>query len=651
MHRESPTPSFPPVPSPGSDPPARPPPLSPGRPPPALTTESARCGSVRREKALVSTFMVAQLKVCLRELRLPVGGNKANLAGRLQQALDGTATTYGGRMAPLDQAKVEGVVEAEAAKYGHRYSRSSPFLDQAMFDEMIRKESLKVRIVDPKVLQGTDQSGPMRCFCGQNYAQPNVGPTCSQCGCRQHLACMGLEMSGKNLKAPIVCEQCRARAVDPFWEPVPAASGGWNTPFRSAKLARQRQAYGPMVVSRVFELTRAQKTLLLSHPDKYQINVYCVQLQDEVPFRFLWPGHTQIHVNGTLHTNIKLGNYSKPGKRERDKPVNIAPLCKQGSNTVHVQGGEGSKAAYVVLVALAQKVPFERVRALAQRPQGGVADSLKRVEAIMKIGTDPDDEDVVSTSTIVPLKCPLSAMAIQVPARFTVCSHVKAFDLDTFLQMNAGTRKWQCPYCMKSSQPKDLQVDMYLKKVIDTVAKLEGEEITEVEVDPEAKWRPCRDGKPGGGKFFGIEEEVSADDLRQSLQKTEEDAATKKRVLGESSDEEELSEGAEMRAAAAAAAKLKRPKVHPQAVIELSDSEDEAPTSAPGAARARAPPSGGGGAAATLARRMQTVNAARIMTNMGAMPLRPGQSLQGNPIPPALVAYLGQHGLPVIEID
>ena len=127
--------------------------------------------------------MVAQLKACLRALRLPVGGNKASLAGRLQQALDGTATTYGGRAAPLDQAQVERVVEAEAAKYANRYSRrSAPFLGQAMLDEMTRKESLKVRIVDPKVLQGTDQSGPMRCFCGQNYAQPNVGPTCSQCG-------------------------------------------------------------------------------------------------------------------------------------------------------------------------------------------------------------------------------------------------------------------------------------------------------------------------------------------------------------------------------------------------------------------------------------------------------------------------------------
>lgn len=71
------------------------------------------------------------------------------------------------------------------------------------------------------------------------------------------------------------------------------------------------------------------------------------------------------------------------------------------------------------------------------------------------------DNDIVATSSIMSLKCPLSTLRINVPCRSTVCTHNQCFDALSFLQLQEQAPTWQCPICNKSVTFAALEVDEY----------------------------------------------------------------------------------------------------------------------------------------------------------------------------------------------
>lgn len=135
----------------------------------------------------------------------------------------------------------------------------------------------------------------------------------------------------------------------------------------------------------------------------------------------------------------------------------------------------------------------------------------------------------------VTLRDPLSATRMRRPARYTGCQGLVSFDLDTFLQMAAQSRKWTCPICKASGPPGLLREDSYLgaivsvlevcvlpsfqscpqhtsqilvkvgrrgkrvlrcKNALPFVSQAEGlSEVTEVEVEPDGKWRARNSGE------------------------------------------------------------------------------------------------------------------------------------------------------------
>jgi hypothetical protein len=58
---------------------------------------------------------------------------------------------------------------------------------------------------------------------------------------------------------------------------------------------------------------------------------------------------------------------------------------------------------------------------------------------------DDDDDDIEVSHTRVPLRCTLSGVRMNTPARFADVPGLSCFDLDTFLSMASRSRKWQCP--------------------------------------------------------------------------------------------------------------------------------------------------------------------------------------------------------------
>ena len=46
---------------------------------------------------------------------------------------------------------------------------------------------------------------------------------------------------------------------------------------------------------------------------------------------------------------------------------------------------------------------------------------------------------------------PISKVRIKYPVRGKKCEHLQCFDLQTYLNSNIHCKKWQCPYCGKST--------------------------------------------------------------------------------------------------------------------------------------------------------------------------------------------------------
>lgn len=77
------------------------------------------------------------------------------------------------------------------------------------------------------------------------------------------------------------------------------------------------------------------------------------------------------------------------------------------------------------------------------------------------------DADIVATSTVMSLKCPLSTLRIQIPCRSLSCTHNQCFDAASFLELQQQGPTWTCPVCNKSASFESLQIDEYVSSHID----------------------------------------------------------------------------------------------------------------------------------------------------------------------------------------
>ena len=112
------------------------------------------------------------------------------------------------------------------------------------------------------------------------------------------------------------------------------------------------------------------------------------------------------------------------------------------------------------------------------------------------------DADIVATSTIMSLKCPLSTLRIDMPCRSTVCTHNQCFDALSFLQLQEQAPTWTCPVCNKIISFEALQVDQYVAhlvmgpylenpncfRYVNDILKSVPISIEQIMIEPDGKW-------------------------------------------------------------------------------------------------------------------------------------------------------------------
>ncbi|ONI23936.1 hypothetical protein PRUPE_2G216700 [Prunus persica] len=381
-------------------------------------------------KGKLASFRIKELKDVLTQLGLPKQGRKQDLVERILALVSGEETS---NTRHLSKEKfIEKKEVAEIINEAYRKMQIVPSTDSAS-KEQSGSDTCSVK---PKkeVKNFSDTNAKICCPCGSSLStEAMIQCVDPRCQVQQHIHCVIIPEKTTDCNLPVrplfFCEMCRLKRADP--------------------------ANPTQNVEKTFQLSRANKDLL--QDNEYDVQAWCMLLNDSVPFRMQWPQFADLQVNGMSVRTVNRPEHQLLGANGRDDGalvLNLIPKEEDGEL-------------------------FEDALARVCRCIGG---------GPAKAPEDSDsDLEVISDSVSVNLRCPMSGCRMKVAGRFKPCVHMGCFDLDTFVELNQRSRKWQCPVCLKNYSLEDIIIDRYFNRITMMMLKC-GEDITEINVKPDGSW-------------------------------------------------------------------------------------------------------------------------------------------------------------------
>lgn len=456
---------------------------------------ASRC----KEKLL--TFRLKELKDVLSRVRLARHGKKQVLIERIMALLSppdqqGYKCNGGGlKKHTVDMEEVAKIIDDIFRKM-----QGSGAPDLASKARNVQKSQAIVH--NEKYDEPSLPETRTRCPCGSSIDDGTmIQCDDNKCGVWQHLSCVVIpEKAGEEVQTEIpsifYCEVCRINRADPFCETMahPVLPTRLTTSFVSGEGSSPLQN-----VEKPFVLTRSDRDLL-QRPG-YDLQVWCILLNDTVLFRMQWPQYADLRVNGV---NVRVTNRPGPqllGFNGRDDSAGIIAYSREGTNKVSLSAYDARQ--FCMGVRIVKRRTSEQVLRLVPHETEGepLEEALARVRRCIGGGgslensEDGDsDLEVVSDSVTVNLRCPMSGSRIRVAGRFKPCEHMGCFDLQSLIELTQHTRKWQCPICLKNFSLENIVIDQYFSRIA-SVMKNYPEDVCEVEVKPDASWRPKLEGE------------------------------------------------------------------------------------------------------------------------------------------------------------
>ena len=165
-----------------------------------------------------------------------------------------------------------------------------------------------------------------------------------------------------------------------------------------------------------------------------------------------FPYQSELKVNGgDVKANLR-GLKNKPGST---RPVDITDSLRLRPNS-YVNNIEFTYALtrepYFLVLYLCETPTIEQ---LVKK----ITNKIPAEAVVTEISNKANDPDVVATSQVLSLKCPLSYMRLSKPCRGSSCSHNQCFDAISYLQLQEQGPQWLCPICNKSVPFNQLAVD------------------------------------------------------------------------------------------------------------------------------------------------------------------------------------------------
>ncbi|CAH8386059.1 unnamed protein product [Eruca vesicaria subsp. sativa] len=439
-------------------------------------------------KEKLSSFRIKELKDVLTQLGLSKQGKKQDLVERIMALLsDGQAVRL--------LSKKNAVAREEVAKLVDDTYRK---MQVSGASDLASKGQVSSDTINLKVKGEPEDSYrrevKVRCVCGSSLETDSM-IQCEDPRCRvwEHVGCVIIPEKSMDGNPPLpetfYCEVCRLTRSDPFWvtvahplypvrlTPATISSDGTNT---------------MQSVERTFQITRADKDLLAK--PEYDVQAWCMLLNDKVLFRIQWPLYAELQINGTPVRAINRPGAQQLGVNGRDDGPTIKPYIRDGINRITLSGGDTRRFCFGV--RLVKRRTLQQVLNLIPEETKGETfeNALARVRHFIGGGGGDDNADSDSDIEVVAdffgfnLRCPLSGSRIKVAGRFSPCVHMRGFDLEVFVELNQRSRKWQCPHCLKNYSVEHVIVDPYVNRITAKMLHCD-EEVTDIEIKPDGSWR------------------------------------------------------------------------------------------------------------------------------------------------------------------
>ncbi|XP_020241341.1 E3 SUMO-protein ligase SIZ1-like isoform X2 [Asparagus officinalis] len=364
------------------------------------------------------------------------------------------------------------------------------------------QSSSEINQVKPKEeINDLYQDMKVRCPCGSSLITDSM-IQCEDpiCHLWQHIDCVIIPekpMVGVRPEVPqcYYCEVCRLKRADPFWVTV-------GQPLHPTKLVPSGigsdGANTVPCIEKTYPLSRADKELL--QRTEFDLQVWCILLNDKVPFRMQWPQHADLQVNGFAVRTTNRPGAQLLGLNGRDDGPLITTCSREGINKICLSRCDVRTFSFGIRIAKRRTV--QQVLNMIPKEADGepFVDALARICRCISGGnaTDTADSDsdleVVADSVTVNLRCPMSGSRIKIAGRFKPCVHMGCFDLETFVELNQRSRKWQCPICLKNYSLENLIIDPYFNRITSLMRNC-GEDVNEIDVKPNGSWRAKSEGE------------------------------------------------------------------------------------------------------------------------------------------------------------
>ncbi|KAG0637707.1 putative SUMO ligase SizA [Tuber brumale] len=221
----------------------------------------------------------------------------------------------------------------------------------------------------------------------------------------------------------------------------------------------------------------------ISTDKSYRCMVYCAAVDGITAYTkdtdIAFPHQVELRVNDVQISGLNLrGLKNRPGST---RPADI---------TDYLNRKPGHRNQVTLTYALTQKkfafvvnyVKTDSVEELVEHLRTGA--SITKETVIADMVRKNEDSDLVATSSIMSLKCPLSTLRIDLPIRSTFCNHMQCFDATSFLQLQQQAPTWSCPTCNKSISWKALVVDRYFRDILNNTPKT----VDSVTIDVDGAW-------------------------------------------------------------------------------------------------------------------------------------------------------------------
>ncbi|KAL6619720.1 hypothetical protein ACP70R_034859 [Stipagrostis hirtigluma subsp. patula] len=442
-------------------------------------------------KDKLAYFRIKELKDILNQLGLPKQGKKQDLVDRVLALLsdEQVQRQHGwGRKNSLTKEVVAKVVDdtyrkmqvqcaPDLASRSHSGSDFSHFRPKEEANDFYHAET------------------KVRCLCGSTMLNDSmIKCEDEKCQVWQHMSCVLIpdkptEGVGPEVPPLFYCELCRLKRADPFWvttgNPLPPVK------FMSSGVGNDGTSVA-QIVEKSFQLSRADRETV-QRPE-YDLQVWCILINDKVQFRMQWPQYAELQVNG-----IPVRVVSRPGSQllginGRDDGPLITTCSREGINKISLTRVDTRTFCFGVRIVRRRTVA-QVLNLIPKEDEGeSFEDALARVRRCLGGGgaTDNADSDsdleVVTESVTVNLRCPNSGSRMRMAGRFNPCVHMGCFDLETFVELNQRSRKWQCPICLKNYSLENLRIDPYFNRITSLLRNC-NEDVNEIDVKPDGSWR------------------------------------------------------------------------------------------------------------------------------------------------------------------